>query len=276
MAGASPSDMETTVKDHPHCRLTFIGTATIILEIGSLRLLTDPAFDPPGKRYSFGWGTRSVKLTASAIPVESIGQIDAVLLSHDHHADNLDRLGRAFLPKAGRVLTTVPGANRLRGNAFGLHPWETTELLSLDGFRISVTATPARHGPLGSRPIVGEVIGFILQWEGQRHGGLYISGDTVWFRGVAEIPRHFQIGTALLHMGSVGFPISGPIRYTFNGVEAARAAQALDARRVIPIHYEGWSHFREPRGKIERAFALAGLSDRVHWLPIGVPTTVEM
>lgn len=268
--------METNLKNHPHCRLTLVGTATTLLEIGSLRLLTDPAFDPPGGRYSFGWGTGSVKLTPPALPVESIGPIDAVLLSHDHHADNLDHLGRAFLPNAGRVLTTVPGANRLRGNAFGLSLWETTPLIAPDGFRISVTATPARHGPFGSRRIVGDVIGFILQWEGQRHGGLYISGDTVWFRGVAEIRRRFQIGTALLHMGGVGFPISGPIRYTFNGAEAARAARALEAERVIPIHYEGWSHFREPRGEIERAFALAGLSDRLRWLPVGAPTPVEM
>lgn len=257
-------------------RIIPIGTATTILEIGSLRLLTDPAFDPPGGRYSFGWGTGAIKLTAPAIPVESLGRIDTVLLSHDHHADNLDRLGRAFLPKAGRVVTTVAGAGRLGGNASGLRPWETIELHSSDGLRICVTATPARHGPPGSRPLAGDVIGFILQWEGQRHGGLYISGDTVWFRGVAEVARRFQIGTALLHVGGVRFPISGPIRYTFNGREAAHAAQALNARTVIPIHYEGWSHFREPRAEIERAFALAGLSDRLRWLPMGVSTAVEI
>ena len=42
--------------------ITHIGTATMLLEIGALRLLTDPVFDPAGGRYHFGWGTGSTKL----------------------------------------------------------------------------------------------------------------------------------------------------------------------------------------------------------------------
>ncbi|MBI2838378.1 MAG: MBL fold metallo-hydrolase [Acidobacteria bacterium] len=258
-----------------NCRMTHIGTATVILEIGSLRLLTDPVFDPAGSRYSFGWGTRSRKLAVPSIPVESVGRIDAVLLSHDQHGDNLDSAGRAFLPKAGRVLTTVSAERRLRGSAEGLRVWSSVELQSKDGLRVRVTATPARHGPPCSRLIVGDVIGFILEWDGQKHGTLYISGDTVWFDGVAEVARRHKVGTALLHLGGVRFPISGPLRYTFNGAEAARAALALQARTVIPIHYEGWTHFRETRSQSEKAFAAANISDRVLWLPPGVPTSVE-
>ena len=44
--------------------ITHIGVATMLLEIGSIRVLTDPVFDPAGGRYSFGWGTGSTKLTA--------------------------------------------------------------------------------------------------------------------------------------------------------------------------------------------------------------------
>jgi hypothetical protein len=74
-------------------QITPLGAATVILEIDSLRLLTDPVFDPAGGRYSFGWGTGSKKLTAPAIAAEKLGRIDAVLLSHDHHGDNLDCAG---------------------------------------------------------------------------------------------------------------------------------------------------------------------------------------
>ena len=106
-----------------NCRMTHIGTATLLLEIGSIRLLTDPVFDPPGGSYSFGYGTGSKKLTAPAIGPEEIGKVDAVLLSHDHHEDNLDRAGRAFLSNARQVLTTVAGAKRLGGGSIGLRSW---------------------------------------------------------------------------------------------------------------------------------------------------------
>src|SRR5574341_292382 len=118
--------------------LTHIGTATVILEIGSLRLLTDPVFDPAGGHYNFGWGTGSTKLTAPALSPDSMGRIDAVLLSHDHHEDNLDKAGRAFLPKAKRVLTTTSGGRRLRGNSEGLQDWQSTVLESGDT-KIKVT-----------------------------------------------------------------------------------------------------------------------------------------
>ena len=49
-----------------NCRITHIGTATMLLEIGSIRLLTDPVFDPPGGNYHFGYGTSSKKLTPPA------------------------------------------------------------------------------------------------------------------------------------------------------------------------------------------------------------------
>jgi hypothetical protein len=106
-------------------KITHISTATMLLEIGSLRILTDPVFDSAGGRYYFGWGTGSTKLTSPPITPDTIGQVDAVLLSHDHHEDNLDKTGREFLPKAKRVLTTTSGEKRLRGNAEGLKDWQS-------------------------------------------------------------------------------------------------------------------------------------------------------
>ena len=40
-------------------RLTHVGGPTLLLEVGGWRLLTVPTFDPPGDRYSFGWGSSS-------------------------------------------------------------------------------------------------------------------------------------------------------------------------------------------------------------------------
>jgi len=258
-----------------NCRIIHAGTATLLFEIGSIRLLTDPVFDPPGGSYHFGYGTGSKKLTAPAIQPEELGKIDAVLLSHDHHEDNLDRSGRAFLPLARQVLTTSAGAKRLGNNAIGLKSWQNAVVKS-GSFEITVTAVPARHGSLGSHLIVGETTGFVLEWAAQKHGALYISGDTVWFRGIHEIARRFQIGTAILHIGKAGFPVTGPIHFTFNAKEALRAIKALNPRTVIPIHYEGWKHFREPRAEAEKQFTSAGMNNMVKWLPLGEPVAIEI
>jgi len=257
------------------CRVTHIGTATTLLEIGPLRLLTDPVFDPPGGEYRFGFGTGSRKTAGPAIAASALGRIDAVLLSHDQHDDNLDASGRAVLRAAARVITTHSGARRLGGNAEGLAPFEATSV-ERDGVRVEVIATPARHGPPLSRPIVGEVVGFLVRWSAQRDGALYFSGDTTLFRGIHEIARRYKVGTAILNVGAAGFRITGPIRYTFNGVEAARAAKLLAARTVIPIHYDGWSHFREPRAETMRAFEAAGLSERVRWLELGRAEALDL
>jgi L-ascorbate metabolism protein UlaG (beta-lactamase superfamily) len=248
-------------------RLTHIGGPTVLIEVGGRRLLTDPTFDAPGRRYNFGWGTSSRTLAGPAIAAADLGPIDAVLLSHDHHDDNLDDAGRALLPSAGAVITTVAGARRLGGSARGLAPWQTTQLEDIE-----VTATPCRHGPPLSRPIVGDVIGFALRWDGQEHGALWISGDTVLYDGVREVADRVDVGTALLHLGGVQFPVTGPLRYTMTARDAVELCRLIRPRTAIPIHYEGWKHFREGRDAIEREFA--GASQDLRWLDIGVPASV--
>ncbi len=101
-------------------RITHVGGPTVLIEVGGWRLLTDPTFDPPGRSYGFGWGTGSRKLTGPAVAAAEIGRVDAVLLTHDHHDDNLDPAGRTLLPSAGVVVTTASGARRLGGGARGL------------------------------------------------------------------------------------------------------------------------------------------------------------
>jgi L-ascorbate metabolism protein UlaG (beta-lactamase superfamily) len=255
-------------------RLTHIGGPTVLIVAGGWRLLTDPTFDPPGQDYRFGWGTGSRKLTGPAMPASELGPIDAVLLSHDHHDDNLDAAGRALLPSAGTVITTIPGAKRLGGQARGLQQWGSTRLEAPGRPAIDITATPCRHGPPLSRPIVGHVIGFALRWAGQEHGVLWISGDTVLYDGVREVADRLQVDTALLHLGGVRFPITGPLRYTMTAREAVELCSLVRPRTVIPIHYEGWKHFLEGREAVERELVDApeDVRSRFRWLPLGVAT----
>jgi L-ascorbate metabolism protein UlaG (beta-lactamase superfamily) len=254
-------------------RLTHIGGPTVLIEVGGWRLLTDPTFDPPGRRYFFGWGTVSRKLAGPAIAASDLPPIDAVLLTHDHHGDNLDPAGRALLPAAGVVVTTASGAKRLGGSARGLEPWQTTRLEAPDRPAIEVTATPCRHGPPLSHPIVGDVIGFALRWEGQESGVLWISGDTVLYDGVRQVADRLDVDTALLHLGGVRFGVTGPLRYTMTARDAVELCELVAPRTAIPIHYEGWKHFREGRAAIEAELAAApeDVRRRVRWLPIGEP-----
>lgn len=258
-------------------RITHIGGPTTLIEVDGWRLLTDPTFDPPGGSYGFGWGSGSRKLAGPALAAADVGPVDAVLLSHDHHGDNLDAAGRALLPAAGAVVTTVSGSERLGGGARGLAPWETTELEGPGRPSIEVTATPCRHGPPLSRPVAGDVIGFALCWEGQKHGLLWITGDTVLYPAVRRVPERLDVGTMLLHLGCVRFRVTGPLRYTMTGKEAVELCRLVEPRTVIPIHYEGWSHFREGREDVEAAFArVPDVRERLCWLPVGAGTEVAV
>ncbi len=253
-------------------QLTHIGGPTVLIEAAGWRLLTDPTFDPPGRRYRFGWGTGSRKVAGPALEPGELGRIDAVLLSHDQHDDNLDAVGRTLLADAGTVVTTTAGARRLGGATRGLAPWASTLLEAPGHDTIAVTATPCRHGPPVIRRLSGDATGFALRWDGQDHGVLWISGDTVLYDGVREVAERLTVDTALLHLGGVRFPVTGPLRYTMTAREAVELCRLVRPRTAIPIHYEGWQHFREGREAIEKELERAPEDVRrsIRWLPRGV------
>jgi L-ascorbate metabolism protein UlaG (beta-lactamase superfamily) len=248
----------------PGLRLTYIGGPTALLELGGLRFLTDPTFDPGGSEYP----TRQYvlrKTQGPALAPDAIGAVDVVLLSHDHHFDNLDHAGRAMLTRAARVLTTAAGAERLGGNAIGLTTWQTHEISTPDGRVLRITATPTRHGPPGGDR--GPVIGFMLAWVDEPAGIVYVSGDTVWFDGVAEVARRFSPGVAVLFAGAARVPEVGPAHLTLTADEAVTVARAVPDAVIVPLHFEGWAHFSESRAHLERAFSAAALAARLR-LPI--------
>jgi L-ascorbate metabolism protein UlaG (beta-lactamase superfamily) len=251
-------------------RLMLVGGPTLLIEWHGLRLLTDPTFDPGGRAYPIGPITLN-KEKGPALAVDDVGPIDAVLLSHDEHPDNLDTAGRALLTRAGQVLTTTSGAARLGGGAIGLAPWATTRLPTPDGGHLVVTGTPARHGPPGCEPICGEVTGFVLEREGEPGGGvLYISGDTVWYEGVAEVARRFRATMAVLFLGAARLPAIGLDPLTMTASEAVEAARAFGGAVIVPAHHDGWAHWTEGRAEVSTAFAAADLGDRLRWLEPGV------
>ena len=256
----------------PGSSLTYIGGPSALLEKGGFRLLTDPTFDPAGTDYPTPVYVLH-KSQGPAIGPDALGAPDAVLLSHDHHFDNLDHAGRRMLAGVPLVLTTVAGAERLGGTAVGLSPWQTYRLAAPDGRAMRITATPARHGPAnGDR---GPVIGFVVESSGWPGRAVYVSGDTVWYDGVAEVARRFVCAAAVLFLGAARVREVGPAHLTMTAEEAVLAARAFAGATVVPLHFEGWAHFSEPRAEVERAFGAAGLADRLRWPVAGTPIPLE-
>ncbi len=241
-------------------RIRYVGGPTAIVEIGGLRLLTDPTFDPPG-RYPIG-SRALTKTVGPAFGPDEVGPIDAVLLSHDQHPDNLDTLGRELLRCVPLVLSTVAAAHRLGGTVRGLASWDSIDLSRPDGGVMRVTAVPARHGPEGSEHLVGEVTGFVLAGEGLPT--VYVSGDNAALDLVRTIVERIgAVDVAVLFAGGARTALLGEAYLTLPSDLAAEAARILGARLVVPLHFEHWAHFTQDATTLRESFARAGLSDRL-------------
>ena len=173
LGGRSPTTPSTGPLRHATrrargVRLTHIGGPTVLIEVGGLAPAHRPDVRPPGRRYRFGWGTASRKLAGPAIAAGDLGR-DRRGAAHPRPPRRQPRPGRAGAAPVGR--RGRHDRRRARGgsaaNARGLAPWETTRL---DGAgrrprsrsRRRRAATARRF----SRPIVGDVIGFALRWDG--------------------------------------------------------------------------------------------------------------
>lgn len=215
-------------------------------------MITDPTFDAP-QSYEDPGSTPLVKTAGPAIPRADIGSIDLVLLSHHSHSDNLDYEGLELIATGVPTLSTMQAASDLfGGSVIGLDNWETHEVGD-----VTVTAVPALHGPRGSEPLVGPVIGFVLEAPGEPT--VYVSGDNASLPLVSHIAEYFpRIEIALLFAGAARVPdIDGAL--TLTSEDAAEAARILGVREVVGLHTEDWEHFSESRAQLEASFAGSGL-----------------
>ncbi|MET0637526.1 MAG: MBL fold metallo-hydrolase [Chitinophagaceae bacterium] len=245
---------------------TYLGGPTAILDINGLRFMTDPSLDPPGEKYDSG--VVVLEKTMSPAPID-IGNIDIVLLSHDQHFDNLDHAGRKLVEKVPMTFTTMSGAERLKGKLTGMRPWQTEVVTAPDGTEITITATPARHGPAGFESISGEVIGFVISVKDAGLMELYITGDTTYYEGVAEVARRFNPRYVFVFAGAA--QVRGPFNVTMSTNDAMDTALAFPSATIIPLHYEGWKHYTQNEKDIRVSYKVLGIENRLKVLQAGVP-----
>ncbi|GCD21529.1 MBL fold metallo-hydrolase [Cellulomonas algicola] len=247
-------------------RATFVGGPTLLLHYAGLAFLTDPTFDAAPAEYP---GAVTLhKLVGPAATPADLGPVDAVLLSHDQHADNLDVSGRALLADVPLVLSTPDAAARVPG-VRGLAPWEETRV----GDRVRVTAVPAVHGPPGAEALSGQVTGFVLRAAGEPT--VYVSGDNAQVDVVAQVAERFpDVAVAVLFVGGANVGRFGAEPLTLDAGRAVAATALLAGARVVPVHHTDWAHFVDPLDAFVEAARAADLEDRLVVLERGVPTTV--
>src|ERR1700744_5226693 len=115
-----------------------VGGPTTVLDLGGLRVVSDPTFDPPGPH---GYLT---KTEGPAVARGELGPVDLVLISHDNHPDNLDDSGRELALSSSLVLPEVEPAGGA-ARPWGLGPWTSHVVVCPDGGELIVTAVAAVH-----------------------------------------------------------------------------------------------------------------------------------
>jgi L-ascorbate metabolism protein UlaG (beta-lactamase superfamily) len=201
-------------------RLTYVGHATVLIELDGVRILTDPLL-----------GARLGPLRRLGPTPDPAGfdAIDAVLISHGH-PDHFHGASLRAIP--GRPLVVVP---RGLGRSASRDGREVREVVANDRVELGavrVTAVPARHGRW-ARHRDARPLGFLI--EGSTH--VYFAGDTALYPAMTGMAGHVDV--ALLPVGRWG-PPRGPAR--LSPATAVEAAGLVGARIAVPIHW-GTLHF---------------------------------
>lgn len=257
--------------------LYFVGTATTLIRFGGFSLLTDPNFLHQGERVHLGYGLHSTRRTEPACQLEDLPPYDFVLLSHLHE-DHFDREVERRLPRGTRIVTTPKAARTLARRGFraaeGLREWEPVEF-ARGACRLRVTAMPGRHGPMAVASLLPPVMGSMLEFGHMEYGLLlrmYISGDTLVYETLREIPQRFAgIDCAILHLG--GTRVMG-VLVTMDGKQGVELMRIVQPDVAVPIHYDDYTVFKSPLGEFAREVREAGLEHRVRYIARGETLTI--
>lgn len=209
-------------------QVNYIGHATVLIDIGQIRVLTDPIlrnrfFFMQRNGYNHG-----PELLQRRPP-------DLVLLSHLHY-DHADLPSLRRLP-AGTTVIAPRGSGSYLARWAGVHVHEVTAGDSVPVADVEICVLPADHGHAYSLP---RPMNTCLSYVLRNHLSVYFAGDTDLFEGMNDIGRDFDLDVALL-------PVWGFSHRLGSGhLTPLTAAQALDRLRprvAVPIH---WGSFRYP------------------------------
>ena len=237
-------------------RVTWIGHATVLLEIGGARVLTDPVWS---ERVSPSTLVGPSRFFEPPIALSDLPPIDVVLLSHDHY-DHLDRATIQALAPGGATFVAPLGvgahlerwgvpASRIRELDWG----ERTELAG-----VTFAATPARH--FSGRGFWDRDATLWCSWvvaSGPHR--VFYSGDSGYFDGFREIGReHGPFDLTLMSLGA--YAPTWPLIH-MTPEELVQAHVDLKGELLVPVH---WATFNLAfHGWNEPAIRMAAAARRV-------------
>ncbi len=250
----------------------FIGNATTLIRYAGFTILTDPNFLHQHDVAHLGYGLRSRRLTHPAIELKDLPPIDFVLLSH-FHEDHFDRFVIQHLNKALPIVTTKHAAQALQRRGFhSTHALDTWGAITVakGANRLRITAGPGRHGPGIIGKLLPPVMGSIMEWQSPHDRTLlrlYITGDTLVYRDIKDIPRRYPtIDLALLHLG--GARALG-VLVTMDAKQGVEMIKIINPTIAVPIHYNDYDVMRSSLDDLQREVVAAGLEDQMRYLHHG-------
>lgn len=198
-------------------RITYLGHASLIIELDGLKVLTDPLL----RRRVL-----HLRRVAPHPTPQQLAEVDLILISHAHH-DHLDTRSLKLVGGTPRVLCPAPARRAVA--AAGLRP----EVMATGGYaRVGAVGVEAVHADHDGRRFPhhrrSDALGFVVRGPG---GSVYFAGDTGWFEEIGDVG---QVDVALLPVAGWG-PHLGPGH--LNPDEAASAAALISPRVAIPIHW---------------------------------------
>jgi L-ascorbate metabolism protein UlaG (beta-lactamase superfamily) len=195
--------------------VTFLGHATVLLELAGVRVLTDPFL-----RTGLGPLQRHGELPSAAAVAA-----DVVLISHGH-PDHFDRQSIGALPGSPVIVVPRGLARTLRGS-LGNDVVELAAGGAIEVAGVRVTAVPARHWIAPGAPRA-QPLGYVIE----RGARVYFAGDTGRYAGMRAAVG--SVDLALLPVWTWG-PHLGPGHLGPRG--AAEVAREIGAAAALPIHW---------------------------------------
>ena len=246
---------------------TWIGHATLLVQMGHLSFLTDPIWSSTASPISW-LGPR--RYSAPGLALEALPPIDFVLISHSHY-DHLD------LPTLRRLAQRDPTTRFLvpLGNAELLREAGIERVEELDwGQRTRVGAVEASCVPSqhwSQRGLFDERRALWCAWVVRApERSFYFMGDSGWFPGFADVGLAFgPFDLAAVPIGA--YEPSAMMRpHHVNPEEAVNAGVALRARKLVAMHFGTFELSDEPLDEPPRRFraaaARAGYADDATWV----------
>jgi L-ascorbate metabolism protein UlaG (beta-lactamase superfamily) len=248
--------------------VTWIGHATLLLQVGGLNILTDPVWSERASPFTFLGPKRWVP---PALPLDELPPIDIVLVSHNHY-DHLDEATVEHLARqpggAPRFYVPLGVDAWFRDRGLPVHAtmdwWDRRD----DG-ALAVHFVPAQHWSARSWWDRNETLwgGFVVEAPGFR---FIYTGDTGYSQDFADIRRRFgSFDLAAMPIGSYEPRwFMEPVHV--NPAEAVQIHRDLDAARSLGVH---WGTFLltdepldEPPRKLDAALSAAGLTRDEFWV----------